>query len=221
MRSDERIRPDHPDRLEARARRVCRSTHGSTRSGATSISPQPARLVTSHPWSTTRWLGIIAVRRSSNRLSARLMRAPRSTRSTSATRRLPRISGADSVRDGQTAAGGRAGRKGRRAARVSGIARVRPDRAAGTHRRRRCHLARRRTLVVGRGYRTNDAGIEQLKALLGRPVEVVVVPLPHWTGEGDVMHLMSLISPVDRRPRGRLFAAAARAVPRMAARRAA
>jgi N-dimethylarginine dimethylaminohydrolase len=24
-----------------------------------------------------------------------------------------------------------------------------------------------------------------------------VVPLPHWTGEADVMHLMSLLSPVD------------------------
>jgi N-dimethylarginine dimethylaminohydrolase len=53
------------------------------------------------------------------------------------------------------------------------------------------------TLVVGRGYRTNDAGIAQLKALLGPSVHVVVVPLPHWTGEGDVMHLMSLISPID------------------------
>ena len=53
------------------------------------------------------------------------------------------------------------------------------------------------TLVVGRGYRTNDPGIEQLKQLLGTAVEVVVVPLPHWTGETDVMHLMSLISPID------------------------
>jgi N-dimethylarginine dimethylaminohydrolase len=54
-----------------------------------------------------------------------------------------------------------------------------------------------RTLVVGRGYRTNDAGIEQLRSILGRAIEVIVVPLPHWTGEHDVMHLMSLISPVD------------------------
>ena len=53
------------------------------------------------------------------------------------------------------------------------------------------------TLVVGRGYRTNDSGIEQLKGLLGPAVQVVVVPLPHWTGETDVMHLMSLISPID------------------------
>jgi N-dimethylarginine dimethylaminohydrolase len=54
-----------------------------------------------------------------------------------------------------------------------------------------------RTLVVGRGYRTNGAGIRQLRALLGDAVEVIEVPLPHWRGESDVMHLMSLISPVD------------------------
>ncbi|HEX7778649.1 MAG TPA: arginine deiminase family protein [Vicinamibacterales bacterium] len=54
------------------------------------------------------------------------------------------------------------------------------------------------TLVVGRGYRTNDEGIRQLQALVGPHVRVVVVPLPHWRGAGDVFHLMSIISPVDR-----------------------
>jgi N-dimethylarginine dimethylaminohydrolase len=54
-----------------------------------------------------------------------------------------------------------------------------------------------RTLVVGRGYRTNDEGIRQLRPLVDADVEVIVVPLPHWRGDGDVMHLMSLISPVD------------------------
>ena len=54
-----------------------------------------------------------------------------------------------------------------------------------------------RTMVVGRGYRTNGEGIRQVRALLGSGVEVVEVPLPHWRGQGDVMHLMSLISPVD------------------------
>lgn len=53
------------------------------------------------------------------------------------------------------------------------------------------------TIVVGRGYRTNDEGIRQLRALLTDAVEVIVVPLPHWRGDGDVMHLMSLVSPVD------------------------
>jgi N-dimethylarginine dimethylaminohydrolase len=55
-----------------------------------------------------------------------------------------------------------------------------------------------RTCVVGRGYRTNASGIGQLRTILGGDVEVVEVPLPHWRGRGDVMHLMSLISPVDR-----------------------
>ncbi|HKW02843.1 MAG TPA: arginine deiminase family protein [Vicinamibacterales bacterium] len=56
-----------------------------------------------------------------------------------------------------------------------------------------------RTIAVGRGYRTNDDGIRQLRALLGDGVdEVIVVPLPHWRGPGDVFHLMSIISPVDR-----------------------
>ena len=54
-----------------------------------------------------------------------------------------------------------------------------------------------RTFVVGRGYRTNADGIRQLRAILGRAVEVVEVPLPHWRGHHDVMHLMSLISPLD------------------------
>jgi N-dimethylarginine dimethylaminohydrolase len=56
-----------------------------------------------------------------------------------------------------------------------------------------------RTMAVGRGYRTNDVGIRQLRALLGDSVdELIVVPLPHWRGAGDVFHLMSIISPVDR-----------------------
>jgi N-dimethylarginine dimethylaminohydrolase len=53
------------------------------------------------------------------------------------------------------------------------------------------------TLAVGHGYRTNADGIRQLRTLLGPGVSVVEVPLPHWRGTGDVMHLMSLISPVD------------------------
>jgi N-dimethylarginine dimethylaminohydrolase len=54
-----------------------------------------------------------------------------------------------------------------------------------------------RMLAVGRGYRTNDAGIAQLAAIVGERVEVIVVPLPHWRGPGDVFHLMSVVSPVD------------------------
>jgi len=54
-----------------------------------------------------------------------------------------------------------------------------------------------RTVAVGRGYRTNAEGIRQFAAILGDAVTVLEVPLPHWRGPGDVMHLMSLISPVD------------------------
>src|SRR3989454_309312 len=56
-----------------------------------------------------------------------------------------------------------------------------------------------RTLAVGRGYRTNAAGIEQLRDLVRDCVdEVVVVPLPHWRGPEDGFHLMSIVSPVGR-----------------------
>lgn len=56
-----------------------------------------------------------------------------------------------------------------------------------------------RTIAVGRGYRTNDSGIAQLRALLGDSIdELITVPLPHWRGAGDVFHLMSIISPIDR-----------------------
>ena len=54
------------------------------------------------------------------------------------------------------------------------------------------------TLAVGLGYRTNDAGIRQLKEVTAQLVdEFVVVALPHWRGPGNVLHLMSLISPID------------------------
>jgi N-dimethylarginine dimethylaminohydrolase len=55
-----------------------------------------------------------------------------------------------------------------------------------------------RTVAVGEGYRTNAEGIRQLRAILGDGVdEVVPVPLPHWNGPDDVLHLMSLLSPLD------------------------
>jgi N-dimethylarginine dimethylaminohydrolase len=55
------------------------------------------------------------------------------------------------------------------------------------------------TVAVGRGYRTNQEGIRQLKTLLADLArEVIVVPLPHWKGPSDVFHLMSMISPLDQ-----------------------
>lgn len=53
-----------------------------------------------------------------------------------------------------------------------------------------------RTLLVGRGYRTNASGVEQLAAAFP-DVEVRSYDLPHWNGDAEVMHLMSLISPLD------------------------
>lgn len=54
-----------------------------------------------------------------------------------------------------------------------------------------------RTLAVGRGYRTNDEGIRQLRAILApHDVDVLTVDLPHWRGPDECLHLMSFISPV-------------------------
>ena len=54
------------------------------------------------------------------------------------------------------------------------------------------------TVAVGEGYRTNAEGIRQLRAILGPSIEVIVATLPHWHGAGEVLHLMSLISPISR-----------------------
>ena len=56
-----------------------------------------------------------------------------------------------------------------------------------------------RTLLVGHGYRTNAAGIAQLRSLLGpKGVEVIAAPLPHGAGPAACLHLMSLMSILDR-----------------------
>ena len=54
----------------------------------------------------------------------------------------------------------------------------------------------RDTLLVGRGYRTNASGVEQLQAAFS-DAEVLSYDLPHWNGRAEVMHLMSLVSPLD------------------------
>jgi N-dimethylarginine dimethylaminohydrolase len=53
-----------------------------------------------------------------------------------------------------------------------------------------------RTLLAGRGYRTNSDGIWAVERLLDG-VEVLVFDLPHWHGREEVMHLLSLLSPLD------------------------
>jgi dimethylargininase len=53
------------------------------------------------------------------------------------------------------------------------------------------------TLLVGIGYRTNAAGVAALESAFPG-VQVLTFDLPHWNGRGEVMHLMSFISPLDR-----------------------
>ena len=50
-------------------------------------------------------------------------------------------------------------------------------------------------LVVGRTLRTNDAGARQLASLVGGDVRIVDVP--YWKGPSELVHLMSVISPVS------------------------
>ena len=52
------------------------------------------------------------------------------------------------------------------------------------------------TLVVGLGYRTNATGAAQIAVALPA-VDVLTVDLPHHRGRGEVLHLLSLISPLD------------------------
>jgi N-dimethylarginine dimethylaminohydrolase len=57
-----------------------------------------------------------------------------------------------------------------------------------------------RTLLVGDGYRTNKAGIAQLRTMLApKGVEVLAAPLPYGAGPSACLHLMSLMSVLDER----------------------
>jgi N-dimethylarginine dimethylaminohydrolase len=54
------------------------------------------------------------------------------------------------------------------------------------------------TLLVGHGYRTNAAGIQQLRDLLApKGVDVISAPLPYGPGPSACLHLMSLVSLLD------------------------
>ncbi len=55
------------------------------------------------------------------------------------------------------------------------------------------------TLAVGQGFRTNELGLARLEELL-RPlgVSTLSVPLPYFRGPDVCLHLMSLVSIVDR-----------------------
>jgi N-dimethylarginine dimethylaminohydrolase len=55
-----------------------------------------------------------------------------------------------------------------------------------------------RTLLIGEGYRTNKAGIAQIRALLSsKNVRVLSAPLPYGPGPSACLHLMSLMSMLD------------------------
>jgi len=49
-------------------------------------------------------------------------------------------------------------------------------------------------LIVGRTLRTNDAGARQLAAIVGG--EHRIVDVPYWHGPAELIHLLSVISPV-------------------------
>lgn len=49
--------------------------------------------------------------------------------------------------------------------------------------------------VIGRTLRTNDAGARQLATIVGGDVRIVDVP--YWKGPAELVHLMSVISPVS------------------------
>jgi N-dimethylarginine dimethylaminohydrolase len=54
------------------------------------------------------------------------------------------------------------------------------------------------TLLIGRGYRTNAEGIQQMRDLLApKSIEVLSAPLPYGAGPSACLHLMSLISLLD------------------------
>ena len=52
-----------------------------------------------------------------------------------------------------------------------------------------------RTLLAGQGYRTSSNCVRALERHTG--LETVVFDLPHWHGADKVMHLLSLLSPLD------------------------
>ncbi len=56
-----------------------------------------------------------------------------------------------------------------------------------------------KTVAIGRGYRTNTEGIAQFKALTKDFIdEYIIVDMPHGGGEAECLHLMSIISLIDK-----------------------
>jgi len=55
------------------------------------------------------------------------------------------------------------------------------------------------TIAVGRGYRTNQAGIEQLAAIVAPyGISVEAYDMPYFHGPEACLHLLSVVNPLDR-----------------------
>ena len=62
-----------------------------------------------------------------------------------------------------------------------------------------CFWLNETTLAVGKGFRTNDAGISQLRDLVSdEGIELMQFDLPYYMGPDACLHLMSVVSPLDR-----------------------
>ncbi len=71
--------------------------------------------------------------------------------------------------------------------------------APGTAEAGDCLWLDEKTLAVGRGFRTNQAGIDQLQDILTPlNVDVLAFDLPMYTGKDACLHLMSIISLLDQ-----------------------
>jgi len=71
--------------------------------------------------------------------------------------------------------------------------------APGTFEGGDCFWLNETTLAVGRGFRTNQAGIEQFISIVGEHgISVEVYDLPYMHGPEACLHLMSVVSPLDR-----------------------
>jgi len=71
--------------------------------------------------------------------------------------------------------------------------------APGTFEGGDCFWLDATTLAVGRGFRTNQAGIEQFTSIVeAHGLSVEVYDLPYLHGPDACLHLMSVVSPLDR-----------------------
>jgi N-dimethylarginine dimethylaminohydrolase len=61
-----------------------------------------------------------------------------------------------------------------------------------------CFWLDRSTLAVGRGFRTNEAGIDQLRVILDdQGIAIEVFDLPYLGGPDACLHLLSVVSPLS------------------------